>query len=216
MNTVLLAALVRAIVHLPPENPPAPPLGYVHTGNGVVPIAPPLHDPRNDAIIVLEPTAGPSAAPPAASQPVEVRIYGARVLPEIIVATPMSQIIFRNDDRRPMTLSCPQDKELLPTTPLPPGARLAVTPTSPGQFELRSAEYPHLLATLLVARGPASRLAFSAVGQLGVAQLDAPPGTYQARLFFLHRFVATQEVTVTAQGGEFVLHAVWPASAPAP
>jgi hypothetical protein len=212
VKTVLIAALVHAIVHLRPENPPAPPAGYVHMVNGVLPIAPPLRDPRLDAVLVLEPAAATRTTPPPPST-VEVRIYGARSLPEIIIASPDSQVIFRNDDRRPLTLSCANAKELFPSAPLPPGSRLAVTAPGPGQYELRSLEYPHLQATLLVARGPASHLQFSPYGQVGVAQLEAPEGAYKARLFFLHRYVAAQDVTVTAQGSEFVLQAVWPTSA---
>jgi hypothetical protein len=213
VKTVLIAALVHAIVHLRPENPPAPPLGYVHTVNGVLPIASPLHDPRLDAVLVLEPAEAGRPMPPPPAAPVEVRIYGGRALPEIITAAPTSQVTFRNDDRRPLTLSCPQAKELFPSAPLPPAATLGVTPPGPGQFELRSFEYPHLRATLLVTSGAATRLSWTSYGQVGVAQLDVPEGTYKARLFFLHRYVATQDVTVTAQGSEFVLHAVWPAVA---
>lgn len=212
MKTVFIAALVHAIVHLRPENPPAPPLGYVHTVNGVLPIAPPIHDPRFDAVLVLEPVeAGRTVPPPSA--PIEVRIYGGRALPEIITAAPSSQVTFRNDDRRPLTLHCPEAKDLFPGTALPSASTLGVRPPGPGQFELRSVEYPHLRATLLVTSGAATRLAWSSFGQVGVAQLDVPEGTYKARLFFLHRYVATQDVTVKAQGSEFVLHAVWPAAA---
>lgn len=215
MKTVFIAALVHAIVHLRPENPPAPPLGYVHTVNGVLPIAPPLHDPRLDAVLVFEPAEPGRQVPPPAT-PVEVRIYGGRALPEIISASPTSQVNFRNDDRRPLTLHCPQAKDLFPGTALPPGATLGVRPPGPGQFELRSFEYPHLRATLLVTPGAATRLTWSSFGQVGVAQLDLPEGTYKARLFFLHRYVAEQDVTVRAQGSEFVLHAVWPAAAASP
>jgi hypothetical protein len=213
VNTVLIAALVHAIVHLRPENPPAPPLGYVHMVNGVLPIAPPLNDPRLDAVLVLEPTDPSQKVPPISTAPVEVRIYGGRMLPEIIAATPTSQVTFRNDDRRPLTLACPQAREMFPTEPLPPAANLGISPPGLGQFELGSFEYPHLRATLLVTHGGATRLAWSSYGQVGVAQLDVPPGRYKARLFFLHRYVAEQEVTVTDKGSEFVLHAVWPAVA---
>lgn len=219
MKTVLIAALVHAIVHLRSENPPAAASGYVYMANGVLPIGPSLRDPRQDAVLVLEPSAGSEAVPQpsaASAAPVEVRIYGARALPEIIVAGPNTPILFRNDDRRSVTLLCRQARELFPNVPLAPGSRLAVTPPGPGQFDLRSTEYPHLRATLLVPRGRFSRLEWNAVGEVGVAKLDMPEGTYQARLFFLHRYVAAQEVTVTNQGSEFVLHAVWPTSPPLP
>src|SRR5262249_32485645 len=155
-KTVLLAALLHAIVHLRPENPPAEAVGYVHSVNGVLPVAPPLRDPRFDAVLVLEPkdeggaAKEPSAAPPSGVPPVEVHLIGSRAEPEIIIAPLGAQVIFANDDRRPLTLSCRQAQELFPSAPLPPGGRLAVKPPAAGQFELRSAELPHLKATLLV------------------------------------------------------------------
>ncbi len=197
--------------------------------NGVLPIAPPLRDPRLDAVLVLEPVGGSgsgagralSNAAPAAS--IEVRLHGARLLPAVILATAESQVVFGNDDRRPLTLLCAQAQELFPSTPLLPGVRLAVSPPGPGQFDLRSAEYPDLHATLLVPRGPASRLQWSPLGEIGEARFDVPEGIYQARLFFLHHYIAAQEVTVKRPGpggaaaSEFVLYAVWPsASRPLP
>lgn len=232
---------VHVIVHMRPENPPAPPAGYVYMVNGVLPIGPPLRDPRPDAVLVLDsptvdssarpspasddsaatdessgiagagaPDPAATAVPPSSAPPIEVRLYGARTLPEVIVAPAGTQVIFRNDDRRPVTLRCRQAPELFPHPALAPGTRLAVTAPRPGEFELRSVEYPHLRATLIVPRGPAARLTWSSLGEVGEARLNVPPGNYLARLFFLHRYVAAQAVTVTPQGAEFVLRAVWP------
>lgn len=219
-----------------PENPPAPPSGYVYMGNGVLPIGPPLHDPRPDAVLVLDspsvksipsaaaddppgddpPAAAAQAAPADAAAPaakakgeVEVRLYGARTLPEVIVAAPGTQVSFRNDDSRAVTLRCRQAPELF-GGPIAPGTRVTVAAPRPGEFELHSVEYPHLRATLIVPRGPVARLSWSSLGEIGEARLNVPPGSYLARLFFLHRYVAAQAVTVTPQGAEFVLRAVWP------
>jgi hypothetical protein len=232
VKPVLFAALVHAIVHLRPENPPAAATGYVYTVNGVLPIAPPPRDPRTDAVLVLEPRQEQPAPAASADSPVLVRVVGARVVPEIVLAMPGTQVIFRNDERRPVTLYCRQAAELFPSTPLPPGARLAVTPPRPGQFELRSVEYPHLRATLLSPRGPASRVEFGKVGEVGVARLEVPDGQYLARLFFQHRFIAEKDVTVSTAPGpaaapgsasspapgptEFVLHADFMPADPPP
>ena len=71
------AAPVHAIVHfrqglgaLADTSRPAK-LGYVRVQNGVLPIAPPLQDPRADAVLLLEPPAGleASAAPPPGRAP---------------------------------------------------------------------------------------------------------------------------------------------------
>lgn len=237
----VLAVLVHAIVQLRPENPPAPPVGYVQTVNGVLPIAPPLRDPRLDAVLVLEPAEEPNgsqAALLAAAAPIDVRLFGTRLQPAVIVAAPGRQIVFRNDDRRPVTLFSRQLRELLPSTPLSPGAGVSITAPGAGQYDIGSVEYPHLVGTLLVPRGPASRLEWSNLGELGVAWLDVPAGTYHARLFFLHRYIAAMDVVISPSGAtgrpkaaegpsvtlastptsqqktsEFVLRAVWPTAA---
>jgi hypothetical protein len=119
-------------------------------------------------------------------------------LPEIILAPPGTQVIFRNDDRRPVTLASTLAPQLFPSTALPPGAKLAVMPPGPGQFDLHSSEYSHLRGTLLVPEGWSKRIDWSSVGEIGEARFDVPEGPYRARLFFLHRFVAEKDFTVTA------------------
>src|SRR5437016_1138166 len=93
-----VAAPVHAVVHLRKESPPAAPSGYVYTVNAVLPIAMPLRDARQDALLVLEPS-GSTPAPPLSTAPVEIRIFGSRFLPEIGAASPGTQVVFRNEDR---------------------------------------------------------------------------------------------------------------------
>jgi hypothetical protein len=204
----LRAAPLQAIVHLRPENPPAERRGYAFLVNGVLPIAPPLHDPRQDALLVLEPIDGtpPRPLPPGALPPVEVRIYGARAIPTVIaVSTPGPTVSFHNEDRRPLRLACPQTGELVPSASLEPGGRLVVTPSEAGEFELTSPDLPHFQATLLVSRGYVSRFEWSPLGEVGVARLDLPPGSFRARLFFHHRYLLEQTVSVTSDGAELML-----------
>lgn len=209
------AAPVHAIVHfrqglgaLADTSRPAK-LGYVRVQNGVLPIAPPLQDPRADAVLILEPPAGleASAAPPPApaSAPLELKLYGLRLQPAVVLASPGDTVIVRNEDRLPVTLRCAGDKTLLPSTPLQPGAKLAITLPSVGEFIIDSPEYPHLRGLLLVPRGLASRLTVSEFGTVGVAHLEAAPGVYQAKLLFAGRIAASAPVMVTASGAEFVL-----------
>ena len=193
-------------------------LGYVRVQNGVLPIAPPLQDPRADAVLILEPPAGlaSSAAPAAAaaSAPLELKLYGLRLLPPVVLATPGATVVVRNEDRLPVTLRCESDKTLLPSTPLQPGAKLAITLPSVGEFVIDSPEYPHLRGLVLVPRGLASRLTLSEFGTVGVAHLEAAPGVYQAKLLFAGRIAASAAVMVTASGAEFVLQ-VPPVGTPA-
>lgn len=222
--TRVAAAPVHAIVHfrqglgaLADTSRPAR-LGYVRVQNGVLPIAPPLQDPRADAVLILEPPAGlaASAAPAAAaaSAPLELKLYGLRLLPPVVLATPGATVVVRNEDRLPVTLRCESDKTLLPSTPLQPGAKLAITLPSVGEFVIDSPEYPHLRGLVLVPRGLASRLTLSEFGTVGVAHLEAAPGVYQAKLLFAGRIAASAAVMVTASGAEFVLQ-VPPVGTPA-
>ena len=107
--------------------------------------------------------------------------------------------------RLPVTLRCPSSPTLLPSTPLQPGAKLAVTLPSRGEFVIESPEYPHLRGFLMTPRGIASRLTLSEFGTVGVATLEAPPGTYQAKLWFAGRVAASLPLLVAPSGAEFVL-----------
>jgi hypothetical protein len=218
-----VAAPVHAIVHfrqglgaLADSNRMAR-LGYVRVRNGVLPIAPPLQDPRADAVLVLEPPVGlePPAAPPAAPTTSEVKLYGLRLSPAVAVVAPGATVILRNEDRLPVTLRCVGNPALLPSSPLQPGAKLAVTLPGGGEFVIDSPEYPHLRGLLLAPRGVASRLTLSEFGTVGVAQVEAPPGAYQAKLMFAGRVAASAPVMVTPSGAEFVLQ-VPPPGAPTP
>lgn len=220
---VAAAAPVHAIVHFRQglgalaDSRRTAKLGYVRVQNGVLPIAPPLQDPRVDAVLVLEPPVGlQSAPPPPSPAAIEVKLYGLRLSPAVVLAAPGATVILRNEDRLPVTLRCPSDKTLLPSTPLLPGAKLAVTLPGTGEFVIDSPEYPHLRGVLLAPRGIASRLTLSEFGTVGVAQLDAPPGAYLAKLLFAGRIAASAQVMVTPSGAEFVLQVPPPGSAAAP
>jgi hypothetical protein len=215
-----LAAPLHAIVHLRPESPPVKRRGYALVVNGVLAIAPPLHDARRDALLLLEPQPGtlPTALGAAAAPGAELRLYGARAIPQVVTISPAGPpLVVRNDERRAVTLRLPQAPELLPAPSLQPGQQLRISPLVPAELELRSAEYPELAATLLVTTSVATRLEFSPLGEVGVAHLELPEGHYRARLYFRHRYVAEQSVTVTSDGAELVLRAAGqPALAAAP
>ncbi len=219
---VASAAPVHAIVHFRQglgalaDTSRTAKLGYVRLQNGVLPIAPPLADPRVDAVLVLEPPAGlaPPVTPPVpAGTSIEVKLYGLRFLPAVVLVPPGVSVILRNEDRLPVTLRCPSNTALLPSTPLAPGSKLAVTLPGHGEFVIESPEYPHLRGLLLAPRGIASRLTLSEYGTVGVAQLDVAPGTYQAKLLFAGRVAASTQVMVAPSGAEFVLQ-VPPVGAP--
>jgi hypothetical protein len=219
-----VAAPVHAIVHfrqglsaLADTNRPAK-LGYVRVQNGVLPIAPPLQDPRADAVLMLEPPAGlapsPAPAPMAGTPAIEIKLYGLRLSPAVVLVPPGASVILRNEDRLPVTLRCASAPTLLPSTALQPGAKLAVTLPSRGEFAIDSPEYPHLRGLLLAPRGFASRLTLSEFGTVGVAHLEVPPGTYQAKILLAGRVAASTQVMVAPSGVEFMLQ-VPPVESPA-
>ncbi len=192
---------MRVVVQLPqPSGPPAT-SGYVCVENGILPVVPPRRDPRRDALLLLEPADSQPEAKPASkagpSKDVAIRIFGLRFLPEIVAVPAGAQVVFRNDDRLPVTLVSSEAPRLFPSAPLPPGATLSVvTPPGTSTLSVRVLEQPQMRATLLTPRGPHRHLKWSPSGEVGVVELDVPPGVYRARVFFAHHYVASQALTV--------------------
>lgn len=211
------AAPVRATVLFPAEETVHKP-GYLRVQNGILPIALPHHDPRGEAVVVLLPQSGAAPSPPAEATRAsyELKLSGLRLVPSVVAAPPGATVVLRNEDRVPHNLSCPSAAALLPAKPLPPGGKLSITLPAEGELQIVSADYPHLTGLLLVTRGAASRVELAIGGQQGTAQLDVPEGSYQAKLFYQHRFIASEPVTVTAKGAEVTLSAPVPANAHPP
>ena len=208
----VVAAPVRVVVHLPQPSGPPPVAGYVCMENGVLPVVPPRRDPRREALLLIEPvepidSARPADAVPAATQPgpgankkaTTVRIFGMRFQPEVVAASDGVPVVFRNDDRLPVTLVSSEAPRLFPTTPLLPGATLAVSlPDGINTLSVRALEHPQMRATLLLPKGPWRHFRWSQGGDIGLAELDLPAGVYVARVFFAHHYVASQALTVPA------------------
>lgn len=201
------AAPVRVVVHLPqPSGPPSVP-GYVCVENGVLPVVPPRRDPRREALLFLEPVEPAAPTEPATAKSssatskkgATVRIFGMRFQPEIVAATDGTPVVFRNEDRLPVTLVSSEAPRLFPATPLQPGATLSVSiPAGMSSLSVRVLEHPQMRATLLLPKGPWRHLKWSPGGDMGLAELDLPAGIYVARLFFAHHYVASQPLTVPA------------------
>ena len=197
------AAPVRVVVHLPQPSGPPSTAGYVCVENGVLPVVSSRRDPRRDALLLIEPVEPSSAAAkPAAAvakKAPTVRIFGMRFQPEIVASTDGTPVVFRNDDRLPVTLVSSEAPRLFPSTPLQPGATLSVSvPAGMNTLSVRVLEHPQMHATLLVPKGPWRHLKWSAGGDMGLAELDLSPGVYVARVFFAHHYVASQALSVPA------------------
>ena len=212
--SVASAAPLLAVVHFQPstgellESTRTSRLGYVRTENGVLPIAPPLLDPRKDALLVLVPQGDktPALTTPAAPTSVELRLYGLRILPAVSVVAAGATVTIRNEDRLPLTLRCPQAPSLLPKEPLPPGGKLQVTLPPGAEFTVESPDYPHLRASLLNPSGLATKLNISELGTVGLSRLDIPAGDYEAQVLLAGRVTSTQKLTIGAQGAELVMY----------
>lgn len=205
-----VAAPVRVVVHLPQQSGPPSAAGYVCVENGVLPVVPPRRDPRREAMLLIEPVeptptaqlaeadaADGKAGSSATKKSSTVRIFGMRFHPEIIAATEEVPVVFRNDDRLPVTLLSVEAPRLFPTTPLLPGATLAVAiPAGLSTLSVRVLEHPQMRSTLLVPKGIWRHLKWSHGGDIGLVELDLPAGVYVTRVFFAHHYVASQALTV--------------------
>lgn len=205
----VVAAPVRVVVHLPQPSGPPPVAGYVRMENGVLPVVSPRRDSRREALLLIEPVepARPADAAPSEAQPAPsankkattVRIFGMRFQPEVVAGSDGVPVVFRNDDRLPVTLVSSEAPRLFPTTPLLPGATLAVSlPDGMNTLSVRALEHPQMRATLLLPKGPWRHFRWSQGGDIGLAELDLPAGVYVARVFFAHHYVASQALTVPA------------------
>lgn len=203
---------------------PRPPLGYLRLPSGVLPIAPPLFDPRPESMVLLLPLdalppGGATVAKPPA-EPVELKVFGQRVSPAQVVVAVGTQIAVRNDDRLTYTLGPvrptagaaekpPSAAPLFEKTALPPGERVTATVTEPGEHPFAAKDQPHVTGLVVGLRHgeQASRVELSTSLETGTARFDVPAGRYAATLVLGRRVAATQTVTVTGRGGEATLEA---------
>ncbi len=80
---------------------------------------------------------------------------------------------------------------------LGPGALALVVLAGLGALaQLGATQLLAMRATLLTPRGPHRHLRWSPSGEVGVVEMDVPPGVYMARVFFAHHYVASQALTV--------------------
>lgn len=169
--------------------------------NGVLPLSPPLHDLRAEAVVVLYPQ-GPvtgaqvqAATEEAEKGParVEITLQGRRAAPAVVVVPPGAEITLRNEDRVAYALSA----RGLPPQSVPASGKATFTAEKPGEYLLRAEDPAHLTVAVLVAER-----AFSGrVDPSGTFAFEAPEGTYEARLFWRGAFVARAPLQVAPKVG---------------
>lgn len=202
-----VAAPVHGTVHFP-EDPAPVRRGYFRVPGGALPLLPPVHDPRADALVVLLGqgiVTGDQAA--AEAEPdkredrrkTELRVLGARMNPAAGVISAGGTAVIHNVDPRPVSLvcvHCPAPLPGLPKEPIPAGGKISLTPSRPGEYHLRSPEIPHLQGAVVVV----DRAYVGRVEASGSYALDAPEGRYQARLLMNGVWMDQKDVEVGPKG----------------
>jgi plastocyanin len=169
--------------------------------NGVLPLAPPLHDLRAEAVVVLYPQGAVTGAQVAAAEEkdqkgparAEVVLQGRRAAPAVVVVAPGTEITLRNEDRVEYALSA---RGLSPQR-VPASGKVTFAAEKPGEYVLRAEDPAHLTVAVLVAER-----AFSGrVDPDGTFAFEAPEGDYEARLFWRGAFVARAPLQVAPKVG---------------
>lgn len=156
--------------------------------NRVVPIVPPLEDPRSHMVVVLDGRQGATMPPGRAT----MRLVDMRLSPRVVAIGSGSTIDFQNDDHVSHTLySLANDR--IPATPQAPGASRTVKLTGPGVYELRCKEVPHIRGTILALAG--GRFAVPVAGG-AFAIDDVPPGLYHLRVWYAGKNIHSQNIGV--------------------
>jgi len=201
-----LAATVRGTIAVPPEARPDGRDGRWRVDNGVLPIAPRSPDPRTEAVIVLEPQGG-AAPTKAKAEAVTVELHGLRADPRVAVATPGAQIVIKNGDRVPHTITV--SRGALAPTSLPAGQSHKLNIPVAGEYALTDEDWPHLEGNLLVTAGYTTT-----ADERGAWKLDVPEGKYTLRVFYRGAWAHNQPLEVSGKSTE--MSVVLPGASPAP
>lgn len=165
--------------------------------NGVVPIRPPLTDPRTHMAVVLEGGVGASA-PPAR---VVVELADMQVTPRIVPIGTGGTVEFHNEDRVAHSLYVVDD-ERVPRQPQAPGATRTVKFASPGVYVVRCQDFPHVRGTVLVL--PSGRYAVPKAGGAFVVD-DVPAGAYTLRVWYAGKNIYEQPLDVQESSANLVI-----------
>ena len=158
--------------------------------NGLVPIAPPLEDPRTRMVVVLEGGEAAAAAGPSAT----VTLRDMRLAPRVFPVTVGTAVDFKNEDRSVHALYSPGDSRFAAQPQAPGGLRTHRFDRA-GAYEIRCKEVPHVRGVVLVLAGGLFALPQSGGG---FRLENVPAGTYTLRVWYAGDFIHTQAVEVGA------------------
>jgi hypothetical protein len=192
------AGSLRGTIFFPADSKPDPrPLANWRVENGILPITPAPPESRSDAVVVLEPATPPE--PTTAAVLVEARALA--LSPRVTVAAVGTTFQFKNLDRTARSLFLKGGENFMAAEPTAPGATRALRFSSPGEFDLRDADYPHAQAMLVVV----ASTFFAHADDKGSFKIDAPDGKYTLKVFFHGTWAASQPVEV-GRPGEVQVH----------
>jgi plastocyanin len=202
-----LAALLRGTVALPAGFKPveARHTTYWRVENGVLPIAPPLRDPRTDMVAFLE----GGQVPPAGEQTIPVEINGYRFDPPVVFIPAGATVEFKNTGRTPHVIFDRQ--KVMPPGSVKPGESRKQKYHAEGEYEVREEEFPHMRAIIKVLPTPL----FTRPDDKGAFKLDnVPEGKWAVKVWYRGEILATEAVEVGPKGGDVVVRI--PEGKPAP
>jgi plastocyanin len=202
-----VAALLRGTVALPAGFKPvdARHATYWKVENGVLPIAPPLRDPRTDMIAYLE----GGRVPLPSAQTTVVEINGYRFDPPVIPVVAGGTVEFKNTGRTPHVIFDKQ--KVMAAGSIKPGESRKQPYHAEGEYEIREEEFPHMRAVVKVLPTPL----FARPDDKGVFKIDnVPEGKWTVKVWYRGETLSSESVEVGPKGGDVVVKV--PEGKPAP
>ncbi|HEY3358392.1 MAG TPA: hypothetical protein VGQ83_34405 [Polyangia bacterium] len=194
-----IAALLRGTVALPAGFKPAAAAHhttYWKVENGVLPIAPPLRDPRTDMIAYLE----GGKVPPAGEQTAVIELNGYRFDPPVVALAAGSTVEFKNTGRTAHVIY--DQQKVMSQGAVKPGESRKQKYHAEGEYEVREEEFPHMRAVIKVLPTPF----FARPDAAGVFKFDnVPEGKWTVKVWYAGETLATESVEVGPKGGEVVV-----------
>ncbi len=181
------AADLVVIVSFSGQPGPTRPLGYVLQPNGMLPIGPPVSDPRREAVIEVFAAQAQTPRPDLRSlvrappQTQTLTILGQRFLSHLLLLAQDGVLLLRNDDTTEHTVELVPALVRWPSVRLGPKETVSLRMPQADTLKLSLRTQPFEQATVYAPPHPAMHLALGPTRTMGVARFDVPPGRYRLR-----------------------------------
>jgi plastocyanin len=186
------AALIKGTVQLPPELKTGRTfVGHWRVENTNVAVQPASL--RGGTIVMI---VGPTyqAVPP---KHVSVEIAGLQAIPAAVVVSEGTVVEFKNSDKVSHELSVPGQPKIMAPERLSAGGVRKQRFSTPGEYLVRCAEYPHVVISVLVTNSPL----WAVVDDRGAFKIaDVPVGHATLKVWSSGRWVKEGEIDIPARG----------------